>query len=345
MSLREFFALHRQELLLACNSESNAETEIAQRARELCELLDEPPDTDRRSSRHSDGTALAGHDPGIKRVRASIERLVRRSRTPVLFLGEVGTGKRRAARLLHASTYPDGELFELINDQQLPLLERRLAVLRVPSSALAIGGLSVYVHELGDTSRAVQAALAKLLREHGINCRLMASSQEPLAHACREGFLRSDLAIAFSATVELPSLRERLAALPELIQELSSPARPPLIFSEAALHVLKDHAWPGNLIELSRLVERLQWLDRVGSIEPEHLTELGHRRSGAVLKLTPRGIDLADLERQLLLQALQLTDNNRTRAARLLGLTRDQIRYRLTKFGLELGPEEDRAAE
>ena len=82
----------------------------------------------------------------------------------------------------------------------------------------------------------------------------------------------------------------------------------------------------------------------MGTIGLEHLSELGQRRSGATLKLTPSGIDLADLERQLLLQALALTDNNRTRAARLLGLTRDQIRYRLAKLELPQGAE-GRAAE
>ncbi|MET0792474.1 MAG: helix-turn-helix domain-containing protein [Polyangiaceae bacterium] len=344
MSLREFFALHRAELLRASKSELNGETELEQRARELCALLDapsalEPPD------RGSGRETLFGDDLAIRRARASIEQLARRSRIPVLFLGEVGSGKRRSAWLLHACTYPDGEIFELQNDEQLPLLERKLSALRAPSSALAIGGLSIYVHELGDTSRAVQAALARLLRERGLQCRLMATSQRPLAHACRAGFLRSDLVFDFSATVELPSLRERLADLPQLLEHLASRTGSPLVFSDAALEALMNHTWPGNLIELSRLVERLQRLHGVATIGLEHLTELGQEGSGYMLKLTPNGIDLAELERQLLLQALALTDNNRTRAARLLGLTRDQIRYRLAKIELPLGAAEEGAAE
>jgi len=341
MSLREFFAQHREELLRACKSEQNVESEIEQRARELCELLDDPVGSGAADLRSGEET-LFGDDPSIRHVRTSIERLARRSRSPVLFLGKVGTGKRRSARLLHACTYPDGELFELHNDEQLPLLERKLSALRVPSSARAIGGLSVYVHDLGDTSRAVQAAIARLLRERGLPCRLMASSQCPLTQAYRDGFLRSDLIFDFSSTIELPSLRERLADLPGLVKHLASRTRSPLVFSEAALATLMGHAWPGNLVELSRVVERLQRLEGVDAIEPEHLTELAQRPSGAVLKLTPSGIDLADLERQLLVQALALTDNHRTQAARLLGLTRDQIRYRLNKLELPL---EERAAE
>ena len=344
MSLREFFELHREELLRACNSELNGETEIERRARELYALLDGPLQVG-PSDRQTGPDSLLGDGPGIRQVRSRVEQLARRSRTPVLFLGEVGTGKRRSARLLHASTYPDGELFELQNDEQLPLLERKLSELRVPSSALAVGGLSLYVNELGDTSRGVQAALAKLLREHGLQCRLMASSLRPLAQASREGFLRSDLVFDLSATIVLPSLRERQDDIPYLLQHFASRPGPPLVFSDAALLILKNHAWPGNLIELSRLVERLQGLEGLSAIEPENLAELRDRRSGAVLKLTPSGIDLAELERELLVQALELTDNNRTRAARLLGLTRDQIRYRLSKFELESGTPSQRAAE
>src|SRR4051794_14480636 len=115
MSLRDFFSRHREELLRACHSESSGESRIEQLARELCELLD-PPAAANESERGAVADALVGDDPGIKRVRTSIEQLARRSRLPVLFLGEVGTGKRHSARLLHAATYPDGEFFELKNN-------------------------------------------------------------------------------------------------------------------------------------------------------------------------------------------------------------------------------------
>lgn len=335
MSLREFFELHREELLRACQSDSSGEAGIEELAREVCALL-QGTRTIGQPARKLDGETLCGDDPSIRRVRASIEQLARRSRVPVLFLGEVGTGKRRSARLLHACTYPDGEFFELESEEQLPLLERKLSALRVPSSAQAIGGLSVYVNELGETSRATQAALAKQSREHGVQCRLMASSQRPLAHACREGRLRSDLVFDFLTTVELPNLRERLTDLPALLEHVASRTGAPLVFSDAALLALMGHVWPGNLLELSHLVRRLQRLEGVDTIEPEHLTELGQRGSGTVITLPSGGIDLAEVERQLLRQALQMADNNRTRAARLLGLTRDQIRYRLSK--LELPP-------
>jgi len=287
-----------------------------------------------------DNLALLGDDPAIRRVRASIEQLTRRSRIPVLFLGEVGTGKRHSALLLHTNTYPEGEFFELKGDEHLLLLERRLAALRVPSSRQAMGGITVYVNNLSETSKAAQAFLAKLLAEHGLRFRLVASSRLPLAHACREGLLRSDLVFGFSTVVELPTLRDRLTDLPVLLAHFGQHhrgGREPLQFSEGALQALASHVWPGNLLELSQLVERLLKLDEPGPIQPEHLSELGHRRSGMVVNLPSNGIDLANLERELLLQALALAENNRTRAARLLGLTRDQIRYRMGKLELPCG--------
>jgi len=120
----------------------------------------------------------------------------------------------------------------------------------------------------------------------------------------------------------------------------SSNGRGPLVFSDGAIEVLESHLWPGNLIELSQLIERLQHAHLLEAVQSEHLTELRQNRSGMVVKLPSKGIDLADLERDLLLQALALTDNNRSRAARLLGLTRDQIRYRLSKLDLASGDQE-----
>jgi DNA-binding NtrC family response regulator len=336
MSLRDFFSQHREELLRACESELNRETNVEQLARELCDLLEQPaPQIERQTDAH----ALLGEDCAITKIRVTIGHLARRSRIPVLFLGEVGTGKRRSARLLHASTYPDGEFFELRDTQQLALLEQKLAALRVPSSALAVGGMSVHIPELAETSKAVQAVLAQILRDHSLRLRLSASARQPLTQACRAGLLRSDLVFGFSTTVELPNLRDRTSDLPLLLahfaSQSSSASSMPLAFSDAALVALAAHQWPGNLTELSQLVERLLGLDKPGTIEPQHLSDLAPRRSGMVVNLPPSGIDLADLERDLLIQALALSDNNRSRAARLLGLTRDQIRYRLNKLELD----------
>src|SRR6478609_4053997 len=273
MSLRDFFSLHREELLSACRSESNCETNVEQLAHELCDLL-ELSSTSATESQ-TDAHALLGEDPAVRKIRVTIGQLARRSRVPILFLGEVGTGKRHSARLLHASTYPDGEFFELHDSQQLASLEQKLCALRVPSSALAIGGLSVHVRELAETSKAVQAALAQLLRDHSLRLRLTASSRQSLTHACREGTLRSDLVFGFSTTVDLPSLRDRTADLPLLLAHFAAQSANglgvPLVFSDTAMRAMAAHSWLGNLSELAQLVERLQRLDELGTIELQHL--------------------------------------------------------------------------
>lgn len=338
MSLRDFFQEHRQELLRACRQDPTGDRSVERLARELCDLLDEQVSSNDVESKTGAPRRLVGEDPAIGNARASITRLARRSRLPVLFLGEVGTGKRHCAQLLHAATYPDGEFLELNHNEPLLLLERKLATLRVPSSSAAMGGISLYIHELTDSSTTVQALVAKLLRDHTLRLRLIASSRIPLTHACREGALRSDLAFGFANVVELPALRDRLGDLPALIEHFARSGAggrgTPLVFSDSAMEALAGHVWPGNLTELSQFIERLQNGNPGRVIQPEDLTELSQRRSGMVVKIPPNGIDLARLERDLLLQALALADNNRSRAARLLGLTRDQIRYRLSKLDL-----------
>ncbi len=285
--------------------------------------------------------ALLGDDPAIKRARASIEQLALRSRMPTLFLGEVGTGKRHSARLLHFCTYPDGEFFELKNNEQLPPLERKLAALRVPSSAQAIGGISVYVSELSETSKGGQAALAKLLRDYGLRFsvdRVLAASPG----SCRwRGSTEVGLGLRLfnqSGTTHFARSPRRLTAA---LGALRSAKRQRRAAPFQSSMTLSAHVWPGNLTELAQLVERLQRLENPGRIEPQHLLELGHRRAVVVVNLPPSGIDLADLERELLVQALALSANNRSRAARLLGLTRDQIRYRLSKLELNSGSERE----
>jgi hypothetical protein len=124
---------------------------------------------------------LVGSSPQMTRLRVSMDQLSRTSRASALILGESGTGRRQCARSLHAATYPDGELFELTKVDQLEDLVRRVAALRTRPSAFSAAGLTVYVHELPETSPAVQFALSKLVREQSLQLRVIASSRRVLA--------------------------------------------------------------------------------------------------------------------------------------------------------------------
>lgn len=343
MSLQDFMNTHRAELLAACQAELDAGSSTARLGSHFTELLvsmmraasayHEPP--------ADHGTALLGQHSAVARLRTAIDQLSRRSRTPVLLLGEFGTGKRRCAHALHEATYPDGELFELKGSDGVHTLERRLTRLRTNTSADATAGLTVYVHALHETSPQVQAFISKLLQEQGLQLRVVASSERALTQACREGQLRSDLVFGFPTTLELPPLRDRASDIAALTvyfaqRHAERSQREPFTLGSGALRKLEQHAWPGNLTELDNLVRRLTDDFAGQAVDEAQLPDLGEPPALARFSLPPSGVDLSELERELLVQALAMTDNNQSRAARLLGLTRDQIRYRLAKFDLLL---------
>jgi len=258
-----------------------------------------------------------------------------------MFVGEFGTGKRHGARLLHASTYPDGDFFELVNALHLDELERRVTALRSRTSADSTAGLTVYVHELTEAPAAIQLRLSQLLSEQGLSFRVVASSSRDLAQAVRAGSLRSDLMFRFASTLELPPLRDRKSDIPLLTRHFASliasrHGTAPTVFEQSALDRMAEHGWPGNLTELVNLVDHVYREFGPVSVDRDEIPELGERQSGMVFHLPHTGIDFAQLERELLTQALDIAQSNQTRAACLLGLTRDQLRYRLAKFDITL---------
>jgi len=351
MLVHQFVAAHRREILQACNEAVHGQPHAEQVAHYANALFDEmlrfletrieqtPEERPREVETTKHGIeleAVIGASAQMRRTRVAIEQLARRSRSPVLLLGEFGTGKRHCARVLHAVTFPEGEFFEL--DVERPLdLEQRIWSLRNLASAPAAAGLTVYVQELTETPAPLQLALLRLLSERGLNLRLIVASNRALSQAAREGLVRSELAFGFPNQLELPPLRDRIEDVAELARhfaELSALRRgsSPTLLGESALSRMRDYAWPGNLAELVNVLEQLT--DNFGPrlVEAEDLPQLDERASGMSFHLPARGIDFAVLERELLVQALVMAGNNQTRAARLLGLSRDQLRYRLMKF-------------
>jgi DNA-binding NtrC family response regulator len=274
-------------------------------------------------------------------VRNGVAQLARRSRTPVLISGEFGAGKRHCARALHCSTYPEGEFFELDGPARLLELERRRNSLRVQRGTQAFG-LTVFLHELCDAPVTMQLALSRLLSEQSFPMRVVVSSSRSLSLAARDGLVRADLAFSFPATIQLPPLRDRLEDMPELVRHFAELAAartkaPITHFSDEAIERLEEHSWPGNVAELQQVVSNLSEEFGPSTIEAEDVPEFDQRKSGVSFRLPVGGIHFAELERELIAQALTMAENNQTRAARLLGLTRDQLRYRLAKFEIASG--------
>ncbi|HKO46417.1 MAG TPA: sigma 54-interacting transcriptional regulator [Polyangiaceae bacterium] len=288
---------------------------------------------------HSNTDALVlGSGPEMQRVSKLLELLPSKPRTPVLILGESGTGKRHVARALHLATNPSGELIVLECSRALTQLARLFG----NGEPLAGAGTTLYIHEITELPGEVQTRLLQLFEDMtcGPNAmRLVASSSRDLVQAARAGFLRHELAYRFPVLLQLPPLRARAEDIPGLVAEFArAVARrfggSTVTFSTAAIERLTQYDWPGNVGELYNLVERCALFSDRTLIDLEDLPELSCQQSGIDFRLPPTGISLSDLEREVLVQALRITANNQTHAAALLGLTRDQMRYRMAKFGI-----------
>jgi DNA-binding NtrC family response regulator len=107
--------------------------------------------------------------------------------------------------------------------------------------------------------------------------------------------------------------------------------------SPAAVEVLEQYGWPGNVRELRNAIERGMLLVEGDQLEPHHFTTLTRAVAPTQFRLPQEGVNLDDVERQLLTQALERANGNQTQAAHLLGINRDQVRYRIEKFGLKAG--------
>jgi two-component system NtrC family response regulator len=160
-----------------------------------------------------------------------------------------------------------------------------------------------------------------------------------------KGDFRKDLFYRLKVfSITLPPLRERLSDLPLLIDfllgELRKEFKKKIIgLSSGAYRVLDSYDWPGNVRQLKNVLERAFILCEGEDIEPEHLPpELiappsPPQTTGFLFKLPPQGIPLETVERDLIRQALEISGGNQIRAAKLLGISRDVLRYRMKKFG------------
>jgi DNA-binding NtrC family response regulator len=176
-----------------------------------------------------------------------------------------------------------------------------------------------------------------------VDVRIISATNRRLEDAVKEGRFREDLYWRLRVLwVELPPLRERRADVPALLEHFVQLCnrefkRSVTGIEPAALKALANYAWPGNIRELRNAVERAMLMTREDVLAlSDFQMLLPSETSGAAggFRLPADGVRFEDLERDLVAQALQRTGGNQTRAAALLGMNRDQIRYRIEKFGL-----------
>jgi DNA-binding NtrC family response regulator len=221
----------------------------------------------------------------------------------------------------------------------------------------AADGGTLLLDEVGELAPGVQAALLRFLESGEVHpvgaaharradVRLIAATHRDLRDEVRAGRFRRDLFYRLHVVpLELPPLRERGADVELLARRLTADlaARhrlPPPSFTRAALRHMRRHPWPGNVRELRNLCERLVILRRGATVEPEHLAlDLEHDpQSAPAFRLPADGILLDSLELDMIRQALERTGGNRSQAARLLGISRDTLLYRMRKHGIDPGP-------
>jgi len=281
-------------------------------------------------------------DSAMRRVLADLDRLARAPRAAVLIQGEAGTGRRHLARRLHDATFPDGDFITFDRGAPPAKLSDLYQGRQARSDWLSGSGSTLFVPELSELEGPAQKQLVELcqkLTEGQLSLRLIASTSQDVARAARAGQLKNELVHQFPCIVEVPPLRQRPLDVAPLLEHFAAllAARfgcPRIDFTPRAIESLSARTWSGNLPELVALVERLTLLADHRSIDVEDLPRDSSTEHEVAFTLPPQGIDLAKLERQMIEQALDLAAQNQTRAASLVGLTRDQLRYRMGKFGL-----------
>jgi DNA-binding NtrC family response regulator len=306
-------------------------------------------------------TALLGSSPAMRELAHQIELLAAAERTTVLLIGESGTGKGRVAEAIHASSprasrpfvevscagIPaaalDGELFGSENgaadDRKLGLLE------------VADGG-TLFLDEIGALDGTIQPKLLKVMEgksfrrgggseEITVDVRVIAATIRDLASEVVEERFREDLYYRLSVMpVHLPPLRARARedmldliarSLDELHVQLPEA---PIELTEGALEQLLRYSWPGNVRELRNVLERAMILGRgARQIGTEHLAPEVRNATGAgVERHVPRSLE--EVERAHIERTLRAHNDNRTRAAKELGISRATLINKIRGYGL-----------
>jgi transcriptional regulator with GAF, ATPase, and Fis domain len=217
-------------------------------------------------------------------------------------------------------------------------------------------GGTVFLDEIGEMVPGLQAKLLRVLEEKSfkrvggagdirVDVRVVAATHRNLEEQVAKGAFRSDLYYRLNVLpIRLPALREHAEDVPALVNffvdnfNTEFKKRISGVSTQAAA-LLKGYGWPGNVRELRNVVERAMLLAEGPQLQAHDFGALkGGAASGDPFDLPAAGVDLEELERSLVVQALKRAGGNQTKAAALLGLNRDQIRYRVEKFGLSVTP-------
>jgi len=309
-------------------------------------------------------TEIVGDHPDIRAIMETVHK-VAPTNARVLIMGENGTGKEMIARALHELSPRSQDAFIEVNCAAIPeeLIESELfghekgsftgaVSRRIGKFELANGG-TLFLDEVGDMSPGAQAKVLRVLQEsifervggtesRKVDVRVIAATNKDLLRASEDGSFREDLYYRLNVVpIQLPPLRERISDIEALVEhflnitaaELGQPTKK---MSRAAIDVLRDYSWPGNIRELRNLVERLIILAPGDTIEARDLPEFGgaHRDEGRFFDVETYGEFKDSVEKEFLERKLRFFGHNVSKTARRLGMQRSNLYKKLEKYGI-----------
>jgi two-component system NtrC family response regulator len=343
---------NRDELQIIIEKAQNLQSLMSENIRLRQELAD----------RFSLGNII-GASSKMKRIYDMVAR-VAKSDSTVLLQGESGTGKELIARAIHFNSSRAKKPFITVNCSAIPenLMESELfghvkgaftgAVKDKVGKFEAAEGGTIFLDEIGDIRKDLQVKLLRVLQEKSIDkvgstqdinvdVRVIAATNILLETAIEEGKFREDLFYRISVIpILLPPLRERKDDIPLLVQHFMAKhgGKDCKMLSEV-LDILNRYDWPGNVRELENIIERaivLKKEDNVINPEdiPDHI-KIKQLRSQMSLEIPDEGVKLEEVEKALIINALNKAGQNQTRAAELLNISRQTLIYRMQKYDIK----------
>ncbi len=322
---------------------------------------------------------IVGKSENLKKVIHTGERLARAD-TTVLIIGESGSGKELIARLVHEKSDRSDGPFISINCGAIPkeLAESELFgyekgaftgamdKMRQGKFELANRG-TILLDEVGELNHETQVKLLRVLetkrfyrlggaKEISVDVRIIAATNKNLKTAVEKGTFREDLYYRLNvAQLQVPALRERTEDIALLantfLDEFNKKFGKSIKgFTPDGLRALEKYRWPGNVRELKNAIERVTLLENEPFIKPEHLAFLDYHpgfnsakmiEENNIVSIPNQGIKMDEIMREAILQTLNITGGNQIQAAKILGLTRSRLRYRMQQLKIKYEPKRE----
>jgi two-component system response regulator AtoC len=339
--------------------------QVVYKALEMRALRDENRQLKAELGRRYEFDNIIGRSPAMQEIFDTIER-VAPTRATVLLAGESGVGKDLVARAIHFHSPRRDRPLVKINCTAIPenLMESELfgyekgaftgANTSKPGKFEQADTGTVFLDEIGDVPGPIQVKLLRVLQEREferlgsnvtrhIDVRVVAATNQDLRAALEQGTFREDLYYRLNVVpLNIPALRERKQDIPFLANHFVKKLAPDSgcrveSITDAAMEKLTSYHWPGNVRELENVIERSLVMAKGTELDAVDikLESAPRAKPQNETHFLPEGMSLDTYEQEIIREALRRADGNKSQAARLLGLTRNALRYRLTQMGLE----------